>query len=142
RSLHGGGDRGLNSRLLEIPGVYNFRDIGGYRTMDGRSVRWRRVFRSGELHRLTAEGDTSCRVELGVRTVIDLRWPGDHERAGTLGLLESAGVDYRRLPFGDAERLADIPSLPVGLAYLPLAERCGDDVARVIRLLADEGTFP
>jgi protein-tyrosine phosphatase len=65
-------------RLVPLEGGRNFRDLGGYRTGDGRRVRWRVLFRSGVLSYLTAE-DWRHLSGLGVRTVCDLRAP--HERA-------------------------------------------------------------
>ena len=34
------------SRLLPLVGAYNFRDLGGYPTANGRRTRWGRLFRS------------------------------------------------------------------------------------------------
>lgn len=59
-------------RTLPFSSVYNFRDVGGYAGQDGRSVRWRRLFRADSLHRLAGDDWTAFR-ELGVRTVLDLR---------------------------------------------------------------------
>jgi protein-tyrosine phosphatase len=59
-------------RILRIGGTPNFRDIGGYRTVDGRRVRWGRVYRSGTLHRLTEE-DLRYLEQLQVRLICDLR---------------------------------------------------------------------
>ncbi len=41
------------SRRVELDGQSNFRDIGGYKTSDGRVVKWGEVYRSGELHKLS-----------------------------------------------------------------------------------------
>jgi protein-tyrosine phosphatase len=41
-------------RHLQLEGVRNLRDIGGYRTGDGRHTRWRTVYRSDSLHRLSS----------------------------------------------------------------------------------------
>ena len=43
------------TRNLTLDGVFNFRDLGGYPTADGRTVRWRTIFRADGLGRLTAE---------------------------------------------------------------------------------------
>jgi len=59
-------------RILKIAGVPNFRDIGGYRTNDGRRVRWGQVYRSGTLHGLTDESMVHLQ-ELQVRLICDLR---------------------------------------------------------------------
>jgi protein-tyrosine phosphatase len=61
---------GVPDRILALDGVLNFRDLGGYRTADGSSVRWRRLFRSDDLAGLTTAGRLR---ELGIRTVVDLR---------------------------------------------------------------------
>ncbi|MCQ5204275.1 tyrosine-protein phosphatase, partial [Mordavella massiliensis] len=34
---------------LTINGVYNYRDLGGYPTFDGHTIKWRRLLRSGSL---------------------------------------------------------------------------------------------
>ena len=40
-------------RSISLGGQSNFRDIGGYETVDGRTVKTGIVYRSGELHALT-----------------------------------------------------------------------------------------
>ena len=59
-------------RAVPLQKVVNFRDIGGYRTKDGRTVRWGLVFRSGDLSRLDGR-DESRLQQLGVRSICDLR---------------------------------------------------------------------
>ena len=56
------------SRRVELDGQSNFRDLGGYRTVDGRVVKWGQVYRSGELHNLSDE-DVAVLAGLGIRTV-------------------------------------------------------------------------
>ena len=58
-------------RVLPMEGS-NFRDVGGYVTKDGRSVRWGRAFRSGAMPLLT-ETDYALAGQLKIATVIDLR---------------------------------------------------------------------
>jgi protein-tyrosine phosphatase len=60
------------TRVLPLEGGCNFRDFGGYRTSDGRTVRWRRLFRSGVLTHLSAPAVAEVGA-LGIRTVCDLR---------------------------------------------------------------------
>jgi protein-tyrosine phosphatase len=66
-------------RVLSFEGGCNFRDIGGYRTADGRSVRWRKVFRTGVLSYLTESDHASLR-NLDVRAICDLRRAEERER--------------------------------------------------------------
>src|SRR5262249_45824180 len=42
-------------RRLPLEGAINFRDLGGYPTRDGRSVRWGVVYRSDQLSGLTVK---------------------------------------------------------------------------------------
>lgn len=59
-------------RVLPLQGGQNFRDLGGYRTADGRTTRWGLLYRSGSMHFLTAD-DHAYLARLGIRTVCDFR---------------------------------------------------------------------
>ena len=59
-------------RVLAMDGVRNFRDIGGYPTVDGGESRWGRVFRSGRLDE-TSDADRARIERLGITKVFDLR---------------------------------------------------------------------
>src|SRR5215510_7931561 len=69
------------ARHLNLSGASNFRDLGGYVTRDGRTVRWRQIFRSNHLGHLTEEDAVVLR-ELGVRSAFDFR--GSEERVAAL----------------------------------------------------------
>lgn len=60
------------ARHLGFEGTPNFRDYGGYQTEDGRYVKWRSLFRSGQLSALTAS-DQALFSSLGIRLVFDFR---------------------------------------------------------------------
>ncbi len=81
-------------RNLSFSSTYNFRDVGGYTGLDGRTVRWRRLFRADALHRLKG-ADWEAFSALGVRTVIDLRRPFEVEEHGRVAHYE--GLDYRNV---------------------------------------------
>ena len=68
-------------RLLPLVGAYNFRDMGGYPTTDGRVTRWGRLFRSDTLHALT-ESDLRGLREIGLKCVIDLRTAREVDQTG------------------------------------------------------------
>ena len=70
------------SRSLSLSGASNFRDLGGYVGQDGRPLRWRRLFRSDHLARLTPQ-DTQTLQQLGLARAVDLR-----------GRAESAAQSY------------------------------------------------
>ena len=60
------------TRFLELPGSINFRDMGGYRTRDGRQVKWRQLFRCGALSMLSPAAVTAF-AELDIGVICDLR---------------------------------------------------------------------
>jgi protein-tyrosine phosphatase len=59
-------------RHVPLEGANNFRDFGGYAAADGRTVKWRRLFRSDRLSSLT-EADCAALAAFGIRFVYDLR---------------------------------------------------------------------
>lgn len=64
-------------RHFEFEQVFNFRDMGGYRGSDGRRVRWRRLLRTAEHHRMSEADAERVQREVGLATVIDLRAAGE-----------------------------------------------------------------
>lgn len=69
--------------FIDIPGVLNFRDIGGYLISHspGKKVRLGMVFRSGELTKITDDGTSSFR-KLDIKTIYDLRSLRDRNARG------------------------------------------------------------
>ncbi|MGM5630388.1 tyrosine-protein phosphatase [Apibacter raozihei] len=62
----------LGLRQLPIEGQPNFRDLGGYKTRDGKYVKWGAVFRSGKCNILTSN-DLSYLSTIPLKTIIDFR---------------------------------------------------------------------
>ena len=67
-------DRGLH--LATVP---NLRDIGGYRTSDGRWVKMGLIYRSDQLNRLS-DADLAAMGKLGLTTIADLRTVAERTR--------------------------------------------------------------
>jgi protein-tyrosine phosphatase len=84
------------NRRLPLNGAVNFRDIGGYQTMDQRLVKTGLVYRSDHLSRLDAN-DHQLLIELNFKTVCDLRSLREQERSPDL------------LPPNDTIRLLSLP---------------------------------
>lgn len=57
---------------VRLRGATNFRDLGGYETVDGRRTRRGQFYRSGDLGRLS-DADLGVLAGLGLKTVIDFR---------------------------------------------------------------------
>lgn len=77
------------ARHLALQGASNFRDLGGYATMDGRTTRWRHIFRSNHLGQLTAEDIQIVRA-LGVKSAFDFR--GVEERTAGVCVVNEIAV--------------------------------------------------
>jgi hypothetical protein len=71
-------------RHIDFERCANFRDLGGYAAGDGRTVRWRRIFRSMSPEYMSA-ADVQCARALGVTTVIDFRGRSYRGDSGPLG---------------------------------------------------------
>jgi len=61
-------------RHLAWEGTLNARDLGGYKTENGREICWGAIVRTDNLAPLTEAGQQALRA-YGVRTIIDLRLP-------------------------------------------------------------------
>jgi protein-tyrosine phosphatase len=77
------------ARHLELTGASNFRDLGGYAASDGRTLRWRRIFRSNHLGHLTG-ADIAVLRGLGLKSAFDFR--GAEERTAAQCGLEEVAV--------------------------------------------------
>ena len=133
-------------RLLDIPGIPNARDFGGWRGLGGRRIRQGLVIRSAGLNENATPKDDpdtpgATRVtdatravligRLGVKTDIDLRW--DKEVFGMTGSPLGPEVRWVRCPWslyqwvaGDKEKamFATIFRLLLDPANLPAVVHC------------------
>jgi protein-tyrosine phosphatase len=125
-----------------LDGASNFRDLGGYPTVDNRVVCNGMVFRSGALHALTDADHDRLRA-LGVRVAVDLRPP--EEQAA-----EPTNAPFLRIvpvPLMRGERTSDRSALANGEGYLRdryteiLLDRA-PDIGTIFRWLAREDGLP
>jgi protein-tyrosine phosphatase len=129
-------------RLVPLDGCLNFRDLGGYPTRDGRTVRWGQVFRSDALHLLSRRDVARLRDELCIGAVIDLRSTMELRTEGR-GDLEREPIRFHHLPLfdggvqegGDRSEMINLSD-----RYFLLAEFAMDPIARVLTTLATTDT--
>jgi len=62
----------LAERCLPLDSCYHFRDMGGYKTTDGKLVKWGKVFRTDEFKSIN-DADLEYLNTLPLRTIVDFR---------------------------------------------------------------------
>ena len=132
------------SRFIPLQGCFNFRDLGGYRTADGRHVKWRRLFRSEALHHLTPSDIVKVQEELGIITALDLRNPEEIQQDGAMAW---STASYYNLPFLGARQLAppDPEADPVARLteiYQWVIRNAGNCIAESLNILAQSNNLP
>ncbi|GAA2974936.1 tyrosine-protein phosphatase [Actinokineospora diospyrosa] len=105
-----GNQGSVPERHIRFERLRNFRDLGGYVTADGGAVRWQAVYRADTLGKLRGE-DWSRFLELGIRSVVDLRYPWEVERDGAVPEVErfdyvNLSIEHR--PYDQAATSPDI----------------------------------
>ena len=88
-------------RRVPLEGAVNFRDLGGYGTVDGKVVKWGQIFRSDNLARLSDQ-DLQILSHLKIASVCDFRTDAEIKRAPNR-LPEASGPRYFHLPIQHGE---------------------------------------
>ena len=135
----------MPSRTLAFEGCVNFRDLGGYRTADGRMVAWRTLFRADGLNKLT-DADLALMADLGLATVIDLRTLDEAEQRGSFPT-DRLSVTYVGLPLTDVlPATEDLPEWKeaayVATRYAAMVSEGGPVLTSAIEALATGDSLP
>lgn len=142
-------------RHLTLQNAYNFRDIGGLRTHDGRRVQKGLLYRSDALSRL-ASSDQEAIAGLGLKTVVDLRTESERKSAP-----DRLGDDRRIRVVHHPMRDPAVPEsrwrmmielivrgrdIDMGALlqrqYVAFAFDCGAALGAVVRLVAERAHLP
>jgi len=138
-------------RVLPLEGGRNFRDLGGYRTADGKRVKWGQLFRSGTMAGLT-DADHARLADLGIEVVCDFRANEERDREPTAFRRIGADVEYLtrdyvsdtsalRTMFGDGEPTADKVRAAMTKLYGEIPYEHADSYRTMFRQLA-AGNLP
>jgi protein-tyrosine phosphatase len=138
-------------RQVRFDTCFNFRDLGGYETDDGRQVRWKTLYRADTLHRLDGP-DLALLRTLGLRSIIDLRSQhelDDHGRFrdhgtddGTVVVHHMPMIDVVGGPTRLVEAPPDAPPRSVGEGYIATADEGRRAIGSAVALLARPGALP
>jgi protein-tyrosine phosphatase len=123
-------------RRIELAGLYNLRDLGGYPTAGG-SLPWRTLLRSDALHMLEP-GGLATLTALGLRTIVDLRTHVEAEIAPSPLDHLTARHTHISILGGDLQALP----LELDAIYAYVIAQCGGAVADAIRPLCGPDAFP
>jgi len=125
------------SRHLLLPGTRNLRDVGGYPAGDGRRMRWRTLLRTDALDLLPAESQRAL-LDLGLRQVIDLRWPSETQQWPSV-FASSDRVRYRPIPLlqDDATPYGGLPG-----TYRHMFDGRAATLVEVVRALLEPDGLP
>jgi protein-tyrosine phosphatase len=129
-------------RLIALDGAVNFRDLGGYATVDGRRTRWRVLFRADGLSELS-QTDFSIMRALGIRTVVDLR--SGHEVEQSRFDVDAHPVDFHHFPFidqvPDVEQWDRRPGL-LGAQYKEMLDDAAPQIIGALEVLTAPDSRP
>jgi protein-tyrosine phosphatase len=127
-------------RHISVPGMLNLRDVGGYPAAGGGHTGWRRLLRSDGLSRID-ESVIDMLAGFGLKTVIDLRTPGEADIAPSpVDDLAEHGILSVHISLLGPE-LTGLPDTLTGI-YDHFVDRCGQRIATAIRAAAQPGALP
>ncbi|EAC2662141.1 tyrosine-protein phosphatase [Listeria monocytogenes] len=94
------GDRTtVSERILPLESVFNFRDMGGYASKNGKHVKWGKLYRSSNLVNIN-ENDAALLQKLHIKWICDLRSSSEVQAQPTPAI---EGVLNKHIPIGTAK---------------------------------------
>lgn len=90
-----------NKRVISLDSTDNFRELGGYKTADGHTIKWHKLLRSGSLGNLNQK-DLNFLENYGVRYDVDLR--SDPEVTDAPDQIQVGDIDYIFDPIFNEDR--------------------------------------
>ena len=122
-------------RTIKVDGVANVRDLGGWKTADGKTVNQGKIFRGGRLNVNSIEvvmpeilpTGLEAMAQLGIKTELDLR-QADNNEIGSLTESLIKGAQYVNIPMiGELNKTRSLND---------------DEILQVFALLGDEANYP
>lgn len=114
----------MSQQILQLDGVHNFRDYGGYVLAGGGRLKRGILWRSGQ-HNGASDADIAAITDLGLASVFDLRTSKERE------LYPCRRPDN----FGAAVHFSEDPSSPKVAPHIEAAARSGEGGAEAVKEL-------
>lgn len=109
-------------RVLRVEGAHNVRDLGGYRGLNGKTVRYGRVYRAGSLADATPAGLAVLKKKR-VSVVVDFRSPSEIRNEGGYKLPGGMKRQKSSVEFGSLAEIFTTPSLNPAVTAMNRAYR-------------------
>lgn len=113
------------TRTVDIDGVSNVRDLGGYITIDGKQIKQGMIYRSAKLDDITELGKYTLVNILGVKTDLDLRG------------------DKATKPVSELNHIATAcPWYSTGSNHIWMNDTNKEEFAKTVKVFADPDNYP
>lgn len=140
----------IASRVIEMDNIKNFRDIGGYFTIDNRQIKWREIFRSADISSASLYDQERIR-RLNIKMIIDFR---SEKAARKYPLLLHPSIRKISLPLApmDADKLDELIEdmnfdrsdaiRYVQESYVDIIENHKEQFGELFDLLTNDSNYP
>ena len=139
----------IAARYTLMDSIQNFRDVGGYKNIKGKEIKWGEIYRSGFIGKYT-DRDSTRISDAGIKTIIDLRT--EEEVKENPLFFPHIRIVHIPIPAGDrAEILQRMENnkfrsrdgfLFMEDVYIKFVTQNTEDFAQILQLFVDESNYP
>ena len=130
-------------RFVNIPGMFNTRDIGGYKAEHNKRIKYEMVYRGGYFLRIDDDGVDIMKNRLNIKTEIDLRVENDRPDKTYIGNVNSLdpNLNYVEAPITTCSYMFPQwnQTEPYRRSYFPLTQ---ESLYKAFSCLSDESNYP
>ena len=124
-------------RIVNVDGVSNVRDIGGYKAQGNSKVQYGLIYRGARLNAITDKGIATFTKELGIKTELDVRYGTDGGKA-----VDMEGVAYKQLGMWAYNSILPDTCQPKASGAGLFDERTIDGIKGVFETIANPDNLP
>ncbi len=124
-------------RIVNVDGVSNVRDIGGYNAEGNSKVKYGLIYRGARLNAITDKGVATFTQELGIKTELDVRYGTDGGK-----VVDMEGVAYKQLGMWAYNSILPDTCQPKASGAGLFDERTIDGIKGVFETIAQPENLP